>query len=74
MTEIQFIIEKIKNKNYNIIESIILRNEYYNTNTIKTICLRITYRSQNKTLTNKEAEILDKMLKSKLDKEIRSKA
>ena len=73
MEEIQSIIENIKNQNSTLIESIILRNEYYNTKTIKTICLRITYRSQKKTLTNKEAEILDKMFKSKLYEEIMSK-
>jgi len=73
MKEIQTIIDNIKNKKNQIVESIIILNEYYNTNTIKTICLRITYRSKNKTLTNEEAEILDEMFKSKLYTEIRSK-
>jgi len=56
MKEIQTIIDNIKNKKNQIVESIIILNEYYNTNTIKTICLRITYRSKN-IYRNKEQDI-----------------
>lgn len=73
MEHINQIIAKIKNTYGETIESISVRNEYYNSKKIRTICLRITYRSKNRTLTNEEVEILDKMFKAFFNEKIQSK-
>lgn len=66
MKEIQNIIDSIKNQEGNIVESANVISEYYNNQHEKTICLRIIYRSKDKTLTSQEVKILDDMLKSEL--------
>lgn len=66
MQEIQNIIKGIQDHKNNIIESVNIISEYYNSQYKKTICLRVTYQSKHKTLTGQEVKILDDMLKSKL--------
>ena len=63
---IESIIKNMQNQYSNIIESVFMISEYHNSINEKTICLRITYRSKHRTLTNEEIEILDNMLKLKL--------
>lgn len=67
------IINNIKKETNQIIESAKIINEYHNDKNIKTICLRITYRSSDRTLTNEEVEILDEMFKKKFFFTIKSK-
>lgn len=67
------IINNIKKETSQMIESAKILNEYHNDKNIKTICLRITYRSSDKTLTNEEVEILDDMFKKKFFSTIKSK-
>ena len=74
MRRIEEEINKIKKENHLMIESVKLINEYYHCEKIKTLCLRITYRSLKKTLTNQEVQILDDIFKEKLNIAIRSKA
>lgn len=64
--EIKNVIKEAESKASKIIESVTMVNEYWNNQHQKTICMRIIYRSNHKTLTNKDIEILDNMLKSKL--------
>jgi len=66
-------INRIKKENFLMIESVKVINEYYHREKIKTLCLRITYRSLKKTLTNQEVQILDKLFKEKLNLAIKSK-
>ncbi len=66
MADINEAIVRIKTQEKNKIESIDLLSEYYNDQNVKTICLRINYRSKSKTLTCQEVKILDDILKSKL--------
>lgn len=66
-------INKIKKENCLMIESVKVINEYYHCENIKTLCLRITYRSLKKTLTNQEAQILDNLFEEQLNLAIRSK-
>ena len=73
MENINLIIKNIQKQQNKVIESITILNEYHNTKTIKTICFRVTYRSQQRTLTNKEIKILDNMLKTQLDINLQSK-
>lgn len=73
MQDINDSIENIKKRQKEIIESIKIINEYYNNENTKTICFRIIYRSQQRTLTNKEIQILDNMLKRKLNEDLQSK-
>lgn len=73
MEYINKLIHKIKVTQNNMIESIRVLSEYYTNNTLRTICLRITYRSESKTLTHKEVEILDDMFKTKINLAIESK-
>lgn len=67
-------INRIKHKDMLMIESIKVINEYYHSKEIKTLCLRIVYRSLEKTLTNQEAQTLDDIFKEKLSLAIKSKA
>lgn len=67
------IISNIKKETSQMIESAKILNEYHNDKNIKTICLRITYRSSDRTLTNEEVEILDEMFKKKFYLTIKSK-
>lgn len=67
------IINNIKKETNQIIESAKILNEYHNDKNMKTICLRITYRSSDRTLTNEEVEILDEMFKKKFSFTIKSK-
>ena len=73
MENINHIFFNIPKQFKNIIESITILNEYYNNKNTKTLCLRVTYRSQQRTLTNKEIQILDNMLKTKFDTYFQSK-
>ena len=59
-------INDIKKETNQIIESVKVQNEYCNNKQTKTICLRVTYRSPCKTLTNEEVEILDNIFKKKI--------
>lgn len=68
------IIHNIKKDSGQIIESVKILNEYRHSENIKTICLRITFRSLYKTLTNEEVEILDNIFKKKFHSTIKSKA
>lgn len=63
--EIRKVIKEAENKENNAIESAEILSEYWNSQYQRTICLRIVYRSQCKTLTSKDAKILDNMLKLK---------
>ena len=67
-------INKIKHDDMLMIESIKIINEYYHSKEIKTLCLRIIYRSLKKTLTNQEAQRLDNIFKERLSIAIKSKA
>jgi phenylalanyl-tRNA synthetase beta subunit len=67
-------INKIKQENQLMIESVKVINEYFPHNRTKTLCLRIIYRSIEKTLTHQEIEILDNIFKDKLNLAIESKA
>ena len=66
--QISQIINTIKNHYFQLLESIVILNEYHNNNHInrKNINLRATYRSKYRTLTNKEVEILDNLFKKRL--------
>nr|YP_010728895.1 phenylalanyl-tRNA synthetase beta chain [Lithothamnion corallioides]WEA77101.1 phenylalanyl-tRNA synthetase beta chain [Lithothamnion corallioides] len=64
--KMQTIINMIQQDNSKFIESINIFDEYYETETTKSIGLRITYRSKNKTLTNEEVEKIEQMFKNKL--------
>lgn len=64
--EIVNAVDHLRKNGNNTIESVRLLSEYYNSRNEKTLCLRATYRSKFKTLTNAEIEILDKILKAKL--------
>lgn len=66
-------INRIINENLSIIESVKIINEYYHNKEIKTLCLRIIYRSTQKTLTNQEVNILDNIFKQKLNFSLKSK-
>lgn len=66
-------INKVINDNLSMIESVKIINEYYHNKEIKTLCLRIVYRSTQKTLTSQEVDILDNMFKQKLNFAIKSK-
>lgn len=66
MKQIQNTLKSIQGKESSVIESVYILSEYYNNRHKKTLCLRATYRSKKKTLTSKEVEILDNMLKLKL--------
>ena len=66
-------IDRIKYEDKFMIESVKVINEYYNSKEIKTLCLRITYRSSEKTLTNKEVQRLDNIFKERLGLTIKSK-
>lgn len=74
MSQIIQATNKIKKQEKYLIESVKLQSEYYNDKTSKTVCLRVTYRSQKKTLTHKEIEILDNIFKSALFNNLESKA
>ena len=65
-------INKIIDANTSIIESVKIINEYYNNKEVKTLCLRIIYRSSQKTLTSQEVNILDNMFKQEFT--LKSKA
>nr|YP_009502063.1 phenylalanine tRNA synthetase [Porolithon onkodes]ASB29665.1 phenylalanine tRNA synthetase [Porolithon onkodes] len=67
-------IDRIKHEDKFMIESVKVINEYYNNKDIKTLCLRIIYRSSEKTLTNQEVQRLDDIFKEKLSLAIKSKA
>nr|AYR05783.1 phenylalanyl-tRNA synthetase beta chain [Lithothamnion sp.] len=66
MQTIIHLINKIQQDSSDFIESIDIFDEYYETETKKSIGLRITYRSKNKTLTNKEVEKIEQLLKNQL--------
>ena len=75
-TSMILIEEKINNiidENLSIIESVKIINEYYNNKEVKTLCLRIIYRSPKKTLTSQEVNILDNIFKKKLNFALKSK-
>ena len=74
MTLIAEEINKIKSENFFMIESVKVINEYYNNKTTKTLCLRVTYRSLEKTLTNQEVRKLDNIFKERLNLALKSKA
>lgn len=63
------IINTIKEEN-KIIESINIFDEYSNTENTKKIGLRITYRSQTETLTNKIIEKIEKIFQTKINQKI----
>lgn len=67
------IIHNIKKDAGQMIESVKILNEYRYSKNIKTICIRITFRSLYKTLTNEEVEILDNIFKKKFHSAIKSK-
>ena len=67
MEAIEGIIHEIKQQYSDRIESIELLSEYWNAKYERTICLKTTYRSRHKTLTSKEIEILDNILKTKFE-------
>lgn len=73
MMTIEEKINKIIDENTSIIESVKIINEYYNNKGIKTLCLRIIYRSPQKTLTNQEVNILDNIFKENLNFALKSK-
>ena len=73
METIESIIHEIKKQYSDKIESIELLSEYWNTKNERTICLKATYRSKHKTLTRKEAEILDNILKTKFESYFRER-
>ena len=73
MITIEEKINKIINENTSIIESVKIINEYYNNKEVKTLCLRIIYRSLQKTLTSQEVNILDNMFKEELNFALKSK-
>lgn len=60
------IIQMIKKQQNNFIESINIIDEFYESNGTKNINLRVTYRSTDKTLTNKEIKILDNIFKKNI--------
>lgn len=64
------IITKTKENYHHFIESIKILNEYYEKDKYKILSLRITYRSNKRTLTNQEIEILDDIFKNKLNSTI----
>jgi len=66
MANVNRAIMEMQRQENNSIESITLLSEYYNNQHKKTICLRVNYRSKDKTLTRNEVKILDNMLKSQL--------
>lgn len=66
MQTIIYLMYKIKQDNSNFIESFDIFDEYYETKTKKSIGLRITYRSKNKTLKNEEVETIEQLLKDQL--------
>lgn len=63
----------IKKRNNHVFESIKILNEYHEANNTKQISLRTTYRSRNKTLTNKEIKILDNIFKNNIHLAIEGK-
>ena len=66
-------INKIKYEDALMIESVKIINEYYNNKEIKTLCLRLIYRSLQKTLTSQEVNVLDNIFKKKLNCALKSK-
>lgn len=66
MAAIRSLINNLQNQNDKVIESVNVISEYYHNKNKKTVCLRITYRSKDRTLTSQDIKILDDMLKSKL--------
>ena len=66
-------INRIKNEDLSKIESVKIINEYYHNKKIKTLCLRIIYRSTQKTLTSQEVDVLDNIFKQKLNFALKSK-
>ena len=66
MQEIINLLNKIQQDNSKFIESFDIFDEYHETKTKKSIGLRITYRSKNKTLTNEEVEKIELLLKNQL--------
>ena len=73
MQHINNIINQIKNTTNHMVESITLLNEYHNNKTTRTICLRISYRSEHETLTSAKVKILDKIFKTKILLAVKSK-
>nr|YP_007878175.1 phenylalanine tRNA synthetase [Calliarthron tuberculosum]AGA63786.1 phenylalanine tRNA synthetase [Calliarthron tuberculosum] len=66
MQYIKNIVSTIKKNNNKFLESVIILNEYCNTQDMKTISLRTTYRSKHTTLTNEDIKILDNIFKQSL--------
>lgn len=66
-------INAIIDESTSMIESVKIINEYYNNKEVKTLCLRIIYRSPKKTLTSQEVNILDDIFKEKLNFALKSK-
>ena len=62
----RMIIQTLKHENILFLESVRILNEYYKNKENRVISLRLTYRSNNRTLTNKEIEMLDNIFKNKL--------
>ena len=67
------IVQMIKKENNNFIESINIVDEFHESNNTKNINLRITYRSLNQTLTNKEIKILDNIFKKNISLALQGK-
>nr|YP_010471028.1 phenylalanine tRNA synthetase [Synarthrophyton patena]UVF62857.1 phenylalanine tRNA synthetase [Synarthrophyton patena] len=67
---IKKIMQAIKQEENEILESITIFDEYYETNQTKRIGLRTTYRSKDTTLTNKKIEKIENVFKDKLYTEL----
>nr|YP_009398140.1 Phenylalanine-tRNA ligase beta subunit [Gredgaria maugeana]ARW67326.1 Phenylalanine-tRNA ligase beta subunit [Gredgaria maugeana] len=65
-TKIQRIKQKILEGNNKLIESIEIFNEYFNSNKIRYVGMRITYRSKNRTLNHEDIRNIDINLENKI--------